>query len=106
MLVAVGVAAWAELDGAARWFGVVGAPAALMIVWGTFNVPGDPSRGGGAPVTVSGRTRLVIEFVFFAVGAAALILWTGSVWLAAGFVATVIVHYVLSLDRVGWLMTK
>ncbi len=105
-LVAVGVAAWTELDGAARWVGVVGGPVALMTVWGVFNVPGDPSRGGGAPVTVSGRARLVIEFAFFAIGAAALALATGKWWPGAVFAAIVIVHYILSLDRVGWLLTK
>lgn len=106
VLVAVGVAAWTTLDGVARWVGVIGGPLALMIVWGTFTVPGDPSRGGGAPVPVSGRTRLVVEFSFFSIGAAALAVATGSVWPAAGFAAIVLVHYILSLDRVGWLLTK
>jgi len=105
-LVAVGVAAWMELDGAARWVGVVGGPFALMIVWGVFNVPGDPSRGGGAPVPVTGRTRLMIEFAFFSIGAAALGIATGSVWPTVVFVVAVIIHYILSLDRVGWLLTR
>lgn len=106
MLVAVGVVAWTELDGAARWVGVIGGPLALMTVWGTFNVPGDPSRGGGAPVSVSGRTRLVIESAFFAIGAAALGVGTGTVWPVVVFVVLVVGHYVLSLDRVGWLLTR
>jgi hypothetical protein len=105
-LVGVGVAAWTELDGAARWIGVIGGPVALMVMWGTFNVPGDPSRGGGAPVPVSGRTRLIIEFAFFAVASAAFAVATGMWWPAAVFAVTVIVHYILSLDRVGWLLTR
>jgi len=106
VLVAVGVAAWTRLDGAARWVGAIGGPLALLVVWGTFAVPGDLSRGGGAPVPVSGRTRLVVEFAFFAVGAAALAVGTGSLWAAAVFVVTVVLHYILSLDRVGWLLTR
>lgn len=105
-LVAVGVAAWTELDGAARWVGVVAGPLALIVIWGVFNVPGDPSRGGGAPVPVSGRTRLIIEFAFFFIGAAAVAVVTGTLWPPLIFVVAVAVHYILSLDRMGWLLTK
>ena len=106
VLVAVGVVAWTRLDGAARWVGVVGGPVALMAVWGTFNVPGDPTRGGGAPVGVSGRTRLVVEIAYFSIGAVAIAVSAGSLWAAVAFAVMVVFHYVLSLDRVGWLLTK
>lgn len=106
MPAAIGIVAWTSLDGAARWVGVIGGPLALMIMWGTFNVPGDPSRGGGAPMPVSGRARLLIEFAYFSIGAGALAISGVSVWVTAAFVGAVVVHYVLSLDRVGWLLTR
>lgn len=105
VLVAVGFATWSLLDGPWRWLGVVGGPLVLMMVWGMFNVPGDPSRGGGAPVPVSGRVRLYIEIGFFAVGATAFAL-ASTPWAGIAFALAVIAHYFLSLDRVGWLLTK
>lgn len=106
VLVAVGAACWSSFQGTARWIGAVGGPLLLILVWGVFNVPGDPSRGGGAPVPVSGRVRLFIELGFFAVGVAAVAIGTGSYLAAAAFAVIVIIHYVLALDRVGWLLTR
>lgn len=105
VLVAVGYAAWSLLDGPWAWLGVVGFPLLLMVVWGLFNVPGDPSRGGGAPVPVSGRARLSIEIGFFAVGAVAFALGANP-WAGIAFAVAVLAHYFLSLDRVGWLLTR
>lgn len=106
VLVTVGVVLWTDLSGVWRWVGVVGGPLVLIFLWGVFNVPGDPSRGGGAPVPVSGRVRLGLEFGYFALGVIALALASGAYWPPVVFGVLVIVHYVLSLDRVGWLLTR
>jgi hypothetical protein len=73
-----------------------------MTAWGVFNVPGDPSRSGRAPVPVPGGVRLLIEIAVLGLGATA---WTmsGPSWFAWAFGASLVVHYGLSWDRVGWL---
>jgi hypothetical protein len=65
-------------------------------------VDNDP---GKAPVRVPGRVRLVLELVYFGFAVWALI-DAGAVtagWILGG---TVIVHYLLSLDRVIWLLKQ
>lgn len=47
----LGVAAWNQADGSARWIAVVVVPLAAAMLWGTFNVLDDPSRSGEAPVS-------------------------------------------------------
>lgn len=78
--------------------------ASVAAVWGTFNVPGDPSRSGRSPVAVPGVVRLMIELDVLA-GAAVLLgfLWSPAAGIALG-VATV-VHYVAGRSRVAWLLS-
>jgi hypothetical protein len=73
-----------------------------MTAWGVFNVPGDPSRSGRAPVPVPGRVRLLVETAVLGIGA---IVWTmsGPSWFAWAFGVSLVVHYSLSWDRVRWL---
>lgn len=77
--------------------GVVG-----MGMWATFNVPGDRSRSGGAPVPVSGRIRLVVELALMTGGALG---WyvTDRMLVAYVFAGLVVLHYALSWDRLAWL---
>ena len=75
--------------------------------WGKiiFNVPGDPSRSGNRPVPVSGLVRLIIEVSIFATGAIAL--FASQYWrMALVFSAIILMHYILSYDRIVWLLTK
>lgn len=73
-----------------------------MAIWGTFNVPGDESRGGGAPVAVSGKVRLLIECAVFA-GAGYAMAATGRAGFAALFLSVTFIHYMMTLQRVKWL---
>ena len=41
-LTGLGVAAWNQTDGAARWIAVIVVPLAAATLWGTFNVPNGP----------------------------------------------------------------
>ncbi len=78
-------------------------PVTAAVVWGTFAVPDDPSRSGRAPVPVPGWVRLVVEFVVFGAGVAGFLAAN-----APGFSLALgvggLVHYVLSLDRIRWLL--
>ena len=83
----------------------VAVPLGVAVVWGTFAVPGDPSRSGSAPVPVPGALRLALEFCFFLSASLALydLRFTR---LAAIFTAAIALHYVLSYDRVRWLLSR
>jgi len=104
-LTGLGLAAWSETTGATRPVVTLAAPLTAAALWGTFNVLGDPSRSGRAPVEVSGRVRLGLEGFIF-----------GSGWLAYGIAAypvigavlaaLTVLHYVVARDRVRWLLSK
>ncbi|NND84628.1 MAG: YrdB family protein [Acidimicrobiia bacterium] len=76
-----------------------------MAMWVTFNVPGDPSRSGAAPVPVSGRVRLLVEAIVFAGGAGALV-GVGRWGAALVFIALVAFHTASYRERVRWLLAR
>lgn len=89
----------------ARYPAAIAMPLVAALAWGTFNVVGDPSRSGKAPVRVPGVVRLALELAFFAGGAYGLQA-SGQPRLAIAFVAIVVVHYAISFRRVGWLVKQ
>jgi hypothetical protein len=104
-LYALGLWGWRHGDGGWRFViaGVI--PLIAAALWGTFTVPGDPSRSGSAPVPVSGLVRLALELGFFA--SATLALYDlGYTVLTATFSAAIVVHYLLSYDRIRWLISQ
>lgn len=104
-LAAAGAWAWSRFHGAAQWFGVVLVPALLMVVWGTFAVPGDPSRGGSPAVVVPGLVRLVLELSVFGFATWAMA-DSGHRTTAVVFGGLVLVHYAISWDRIAWLLSR
>jgi hypothetical protein len=80
-------------------------PLLAAALWGTFAVPGDPTRSGSAPVPVPGSLRLLIELGFFAFA-----IWAlynlGLTRFAALFAVAVVLHYLLSYDRIRWLLSR
>ena len=83
----------------------LGVPIFAAALWGTFAVPGDPSRSAKPPVPVAGIIRLVYEIVFFGFATWALFN-IGSATLGLAFGGVIIIHYVLSYDRVKWLVRQ
>ena len=77
--------------------------AATMLIWGVFNVPGDESRSGKAPVAVSGRTRLLIEVCIFLLATFSMFKILGSIY-AGLFFASIIAHYYHTKSRITWLL--
>ena len=71
--------------------------------WGLFNVPGDRSRSGRAPVQVPGAVRLLVELLVLGGGAVG---WSlaGPSWFAVAYSVVLVLHYLVSWDRVGWLL--
>jgi hypothetical protein len=102
-LIALG--AWAHRaagHGVLGWAAALAVPLVVAVVWGTFAVPGDPSRSGKAPVPVSWGVRLLIEMVVFLGGAAALAALDWWPWFDA-FVAAFVVHHAGAMKRLQWL---
>ncbi|MFT3924287.1 MAG: YrdB family protein [Myxococcales bacterium] len=104
-LYAYGRAGLRSADGVAGYVLMLVFPLAAAAAWGTFAVPGDPSRSGRAPVSVPGAARLGVELAFFAIASFAL--WrTGAKSGAAALGLVTLVHYGLSLDRLRWLLER
>jgi hypothetical protein len=101
-LYSIGYWGWTRHDGPWRYLLAFGLPVVAAALWGTFRVPGD----GGAPrVRVSGVVRLLLEAMFF--GAAAWGLFdAGAVRTGLLFSGLVLFHYIISYDRIGWLLRQ
>ncbi len=89
-------------------FGIIFAillPLGFAILWGVFAVPNDPSRSGKTVISTPGIIRLFLELGLFAAAT-----WMMSdldysiIWWIFGIV--VLIHYVLSYERVSWLLKQ
>ena len=103
-LMAIGVGAYNLASGFFAWILGIGLPVVVAVGWGTFNVPGDESRSGKAPVVVRGIVRLVFELVVFTT--AVVLLWFVSPIAAMVLGIGVAIHYLLSIDRIRWLLAN
>lgn len=101
-LAAMGVGAYKLTTGSLAWAAGIGVPVVAAAVWGVFNVPGDRSRSGKAPVVVPGAVRLLIELAFFALAVA--LLWQVHRSAAIGLGIATLIHYAVSIDRIRWLI--
>ncbi len=104
-LTGLGLAAWDQTDGAARWIAVFAVPLIAATLWGTFNVLDDPSRSGEAPVEVSGWVRLAVEAVVLGGGWIAYGV-AGHPVIGAAFAALTLLHYTVGRARVRWLLSR
>lgn len=78
-------------------------PFGAAVAWGTFAVPGDPSRSGKAPVPVPGAVRLLVEYLVLG-GACVALALAGATVAAVAFVALNIVHIAFATSRIRWLL--
>jgi len=104
-LVALGLMGWHIGKGFYMYAMALGLPLVAAVLWGVFAVPGDPSRSGGAPVQISGINRLGLELTFF-ISATWSLFATGATILGWAYGVATIVHYLISYDRVLWLIHK
>ncbi len=88
-----------------QWVAAIAVPLLTAVAWATFNVPGDPSRSGAAPVVVPGGVRLGLELAVLAAGSAGFLT---SGYRAAGLAlgALILVHYASSIPRIRWLLSR
>lgn len=104
-LAGAGYWGWTVSRGFTRFLLFLGVPLLLAILWGTFAVPDDPSRSGHSPVPVPGIVRLLLELAIFAFAAWALYA-AGQPVLGLILAVLVLIHYVLSPDRITWLVRQ
>ena len=104
-LFSLGLWGWRSGSGWLRFALASLVPIIAAVLWGTFAVPGDPSRSGTAPVAVPGVLRLVLELGIFACAAWALhhAGFTRASWMLGIIVA---LHYLISYDRILWLVNR
>lgn len=93
---------WTQHEGLLRGVMAFGLPIVAMALWGTFRVPGDP---GDAPVPVPGAVRLALELAEFGLAALLLVAAGRPSW-GVGLVILVLLHYVVSYDRIRWLLAQ
>lgn len=104
-LCGIGALVWASTNGVWRYLFMVLAIGFLMLIWGGFAVPNDPSRSGGAPIPVSGLIRLALEIAILLGGALSFYL-AGFRLAGASLALLIALHYALSGPRVTWLLQQ
>jgi hypothetical protein len=101
-LIVIGIWGWNQSEGWLQYILAFGLPIIMATIWGTFAVPNDPSRSGNAPIVVPGIIRLVVELAFFSI--ATWVLYDlGYIRLSWVFGIIVVIHYLVSYDRIIWL---
>lgn len=104
-LVSLGMWGWNQSDSGLRILLAIGLPLIFAAIWGTFAVPDDPSRSGKAVIAIPGLIRLIIEIGFF--GCAIWSLYDlGFHKTSVAFGVLVILHYLVSYDRIKWLIAQ
>jgi NADH:ubiquinone oxidoreductase subunit K len=101
-LFAMGYWGWTQHEGILRVLLAIGVPLIAAALWGTFRVDNDPKK---APVKVPGLVRLLLEIVFFAVGVG-LLAAANQTTAAVVFGVIALFHYVISYDRILWLLKQ
>ena len=101
LLAALAYWGWTTYVGAGKVLFGLGLPVAAAALWGIFRVPGLP---GKALVAIPGAARLALELGLFAL-AVILLATSHHRLLALIFGAVVIAHYLVSYDRIRWMLT-
>lgn len=101
-LMAMGYWGWQQSETWTRFLLAPFVPLLAAVLWATLRVPNDP---GKAPVAVPGIVRLLLELVFFGFAVWGLFDAGATTW---GWVigVAVVLHYLLSYDRVLWLLRQ
>lgn len=101
-LFAVGYWGWAQHEGVWRYVLAIGLPLLAAVLWGVFRAPGDASAGPPI-IAIPGALRLALELGLFV--AATWCLYnagaTRAAWIFGGIA---LFHYLISYDRVWWLL--
>jgi hypothetical protein len=100
-LAAMGVWGWRQAGSPLNLVLAIGIPLAAAFLWGAFRVEGD---GGKPLVRVPGWVRLLLEIAFF--GFAVWVQFQVSKTIGIVFGVFVLGHYLVSYDRIPWLLKR
>lgn len=104
-LFSAGSWAWHQAEGWSKLLFPLSIVLLMSLIWGVFAVPNDPSRSGKTVVKTPGFIRLAIELFFFAFA-----IWAlndlGYLKIGLGMAGSVLLHYLLSIDRIRWLLKR
>jgi hypothetical protein len=104
-LAAFGIWGWRQGDGPLGPVPGLGLPLGAASLWALTAVKDDPTRSGRAFLPVPGALRLILELAYF--GLAGWMIWDiGMRTLASVFVVVVAILYLLSYDRIAWLLRQ
>lgn len=103
-LFSVGYWGWTQHEGLLRYVLAIGLPLIAAAFWATFRVAGDKS-GGPPIIAVPGIVRLLLELAFFTLATWALS-GAGATRFAWIFAVIVALHYLVSYDRIAWLLRQ
>ena len=104
-LAALGFWGWTQHTGVLQYLLVIGLPLFAAFMWGTFHVPADASANGKAPIPIAGWLRLLLEAVLFSFGTWCLFS-AGAETAGWVFGGISLIHYILSYDRILWLLKQ
>ncbi len=100
-----GIWGYRQSDQWFRFVFAVAVPVILAAAWGVFAVPGDPSRSGKAPIVTPGILRLLLELAYFGFAT-----WClkeiGYNKMSIMYGVMIVIHYVISYDRIKWLLKR
>lgn len=104
-IITFGYWGYSQSDSWSRFLLVITLPVLFALLWGVFAVPNDPSRSGKTVVPTPGLIRLILELALFG-SATWMLLNLEHIKLGWIFGVSVILHYVISYDRMGWLLKQ
>ena len=102
-LVVTGIWGYHLSDSWTRFMWAILFPVLFATLWGVYAVREDPARSGKTVIPTPGIVRLLLELGLFGV-ATWMMMDLGYKVNGAIFGGVVLIHYLLSLDRVRWLM--
>jgi hypothetical protein len=104
-LFSIGYWGWTGNEGILRVILAISLPLIAAVLWGVFRVPGDESSGAEPVVAVPGLLRLLLELALFSFASWGLYR-SGAVTAAWVLGGVTLIHYLISYDRVWWLLKQ
>jgi hypothetical protein len=93
---------WSRFMGISQYVIGIGLPLVIAAIWGVCRVEGDP---GKAMIAIPGWLRLLYEALLFISAAYLLFQLQMDTW-AYLFIIVSILHYLISYDRISWLLKQ
>ncbi len=104
-IISFGIWGYNQSEGGLKIILAIFLPLGFALLWGVFAVKDDPSRSGKTVVQTPGILRLLLELALFGT-AAWMLLDLDHNRIALVFGLAVVLHYLLSFDRMAWLLKQ